>query len=44
MTGLSVVFVAANLVWIMRVAPPPSDGPDDNEGEGDDEHSAARDD
>jgi intracellular septation protein len=44
MTGLSVVFVAANLVWIMRVAPPPDHGSDDNEGEGDDEHAAARDD
>lgn len=30
MTGLSVVFVAANLVWIMRVAPPPDDESDAN--------------
>ncbi|MFB0978195.1 MAG: septation protein A [Myxococcota bacterium] len=43
MTGLSVVFVAANLVWIMRVAPPPDDGLDDNQGHGDDEHAATRD-
>ena len=28
MTGLSVVFVVANLVWIVRVAPPPDDESD----------------
>ncbi len=44
MTGLSVVFVAATLAWIMPVAPSPNDGPDDNERQGDDEHSAARND
>ncbi len=33
MTGLSVAFVAANLIWIMRVAPPPKEGVAEATGE-----------
>ena len=33
MTGLSVAFVAANIVWIIRVAPPPKEGAAEATGE-----------
>lgn len=45
MTGLSVAFVAANLVWIMRVAPTPGGEPEEVEvlSDGAREHDSPRD-